>query len=434
MEDWTDIFGEELKDIEETLPADDWAVVRQKYSAVQRRRKAAWWWSGAAASVAAVLALVLLLFRDTPQQEPQGPVIADNAVVTDSLEVIDTLETPTEDDTPAARLLSQPEDDLVADAGEPQQEAPQHETPHEEVQQYCDSKEDINAEEPEVEEPVFDVVRDTVTSVVETLMADSEIPGDARVDEPEPTYEWGFEDFPEEETKRRKVRMAVGMSATGGMSGGQLIPKMMDPMTDHVNPSPSPPDYDPDLSDSTGINTPDDPLAAFAPRRMNGNGKKVLSKSEDHHLPISYGVSARFTLTTRFSLNTGLNYTLYQSEFTTEYTDGSVLHEKQSAHYLGIPLRCDWMIVDKPYFGMYLGVGGQVDRCVYAKRAGERLYDDAFLFSFTAAAGLQYNINSRFSLYLEPEFSANLNKGNVRTYRTKHEYILTARAGLRINL
>lgn len=421
MEDWTDIFGEELKDIEETLPADDWAVVQQKYSAVQRRRKAVWWWSGAAASVAAVLALVLLLFRNVPVQEPQMPVIADNAVVADSLEVMDTLEI-------------QPDDDLVADAGDPQQEAPQHETPHEEVQQYGDSKEDVDAEEPEVEEPVFDVVRDTVTSVVETLMADSEIPGDARVDEPEPTYEWGFEDFPEEVTKRRKVRMAVGMSATGGMSGGQLIPKMMDPMLDQENPSPFPPDFEPDPSDSTGINTPDDPHADFAPRRMNGSGKKVLSKSEDHHLPISYGVSARFTLTKRFSLNTGLNYTLYQSEFTTEYTDGSVLHEKQSAHYLGIPLRCDWMIVDRPYFGMYLGVGGQVDRCIYAKRAGERLYDDAFLFSFTAAAGLQYNINSRFSLYLEPEFSANLNKGNVRTYRTKHEYILTARAGLRINL
>lgn len=417
MEDWTDIFGEELKDIEETLPADDWAVVRQKYDAVQRRRKAAWWWSGAAASVAAVLALVLLLFRDVPGQEPQMPVIADNAVVADSLEVMDTLE-----------IL--PDDDLVADAGEPQHEAPQQEDPQQEVPQ-----EELNPEEA-VEEPVFDVVRDTVTSVVETLMADSEIPGDARVDEPGPAYEWGFEDFPEEVAKKRKVKIAVGMSATGGMSGGQLIPKMMDPMLDQVNPSPSPPDYDPDPepSDSTGMNTPDDPHAAFAPKRMNGNGKKVLSKSEDHHLPISYGVSARFTLTKKFSLNTGLNYTLYQSEFTTEYTDGSVLHEKQSAHYLGIPLRCDWMIVDRPYFGMYLGVGGQVDRCIYAKRAGERLYDDAFLFSFTAAAGLQYNINNRFSLYLEPEFSVNLNKGNVRTYRTKHEYILTARAGLRINL
>ena len=35
MEDWTDIFAEELKEIEVSLPADDWDVVQQKYTAAQ---------------------------------------------------------------------------------------------------------------------------------------------------------------------------------------------------------------------------------------------------------------------------------------------------------------------------------------------------------------------------------------------------------------
>ena len=41
MEDWTDIIGEELENIEEPLPADDWSVLQQKYAAARRRKKAA---------------------------------------------------------------------------------------------------------------------------------------------------------------------------------------------------------------------------------------------------------------------------------------------------------------------------------------------------------------------------------------------------------
>ena len=47
MEDWTDIIGEELENIEEPLPADDWSVLQQKYAAAQRKKRAtafAWAW------------------------------------------------------------------------------------------------------------------------------------------------------------------------------------------------------------------------------------------------------------------------------------------------------------------------------------------------------------------------------------------------------
>ena len=37
MKDWTDIIGEELENIEEPLPADDWSVLQQKYAAAQRK-------------------------------------------------------------------------------------------------------------------------------------------------------------------------------------------------------------------------------------------------------------------------------------------------------------------------------------------------------------------------------------------------------------
>lgn len=78
MEDWTDIIAEELKDIEEPLPAGDWDVVHRKYADVRRRRKIVLWWrAGAVASVAAVLAVLLLVFRGNPADEPDVPVYSE---------------------------------------------------------------------------------------------------------------------------------------------------------------------------------------------------------------------------------------------------------------------------------------------------------------------------------------------------------------------
>ena len=69
MEDWTDIIGEELESIEESLPADDWNDVQRKYAVSRKKKRAAMFaWAGGLASVAAAIALIILLFR--PQVDP----------------------------------------------------------------------------------------------------------------------------------------------------------------------------------------------------------------------------------------------------------------------------------------------------------------------------------------------------------------------------
>ena len=83
MEDWTDIIGEELENIEEPLPADDWSVLQQKYAAARRRKKAAAFaWASGITSVAAAAALVLLLIRP-------ATVPADDNLVADQLPPIE---------------------------------------------------------------------------------------------------------------------------------------------------------------------------------------------------------------------------------------------------------------------------------------------------------------------------------------------------------
>ena len=72
MEDWTDIIDEELENIEEPLPADDWSVLQQKYAAARKRKKAAAFaWAGGITSIAAAIALVLMLVLLTHLQSCQ---------------------------------------------------------------------------------------------------------------------------------------------------------------------------------------------------------------------------------------------------------------------------------------------------------------------------------------------------------------------------
>ena len=82
MEDWTDIIGEELGNISEPLPADDWNVLQQKYAAARRRRKAAVFaWIGGLTSAAAAVALALLLIRPSDPFVLEGDLVAEAEVL-----------------------------------------------------------------------------------------------------------------------------------------------------------------------------------------------------------------------------------------------------------------------------------------------------------------------------------------------------------------
>ena len=129
MEDWTDIIGEELDNIEEPLPADDWNVLQQKYAAAQRKKRAAAFaWAGGITSVAAAVVLALMLIRPADPTVLEEDMIAEAEVLeevpvavpvqTDSVVVDESRSSVL---TPVARPSSakshiETEDVLLADA------------------------------------------------------------------------------------------------------------------------------------------------------------------------------------------------------------------------------------------------------------------------------------------------------------------------------
>ena len=229
-----------------------------------------------------------------------------------------------------------------------------------------------------------------------------------------------------------RPRVSIGLAGGGVLSGARAFAQdMAPPMMDSENM----PEAQPPIEDNP--EPPVDTTVIGGGSQMGMRLRKErdgYSDSYQHDMPVSFGVSARIMLSKRFSINTGLNYTLYSSMRERSYSSSEVTErERQNVHYLGIPLRCDWLVVNRRYFTFYMGVGAQVDKCVYARVGNERLHENDFLFSLTGAAGLQYNITNKIGLYLEPDFSLRLNEGTLETYRHEHFGVISARAGLRFN-
>lgn len=448
MNDWTDIIGEELKGFEAPLPADDWDVLQRRRAAAARRRKVvAWSWAGAVASVAAVVAVAVLLFRDNavlPDGGVQPPLLAENSVpVVDTLEVVEdkvleewlvaeSVDVTEYDASVADSDVSEPvrnDEEGPADyecSGNPgdilSEDAEMNDGDDESQEEKAGSEEEVP----------FDVVKDQPDSDMDRLLADNVETASGEADYKDDGL--GFEDLPDEKPRRR-VKVSLAASGTGLSGGMPLIPKLMDPGMGDVVPPGN--DYD-DAEPPVDTSVVSQPSMRHGPAMMNseiaGAARRVLNTDYDHFQPVSFGLSARFALNERFSINTGINYTLYNSRKKVLWSDYTEETLNQSVHYIGIPVRCDWLLVDRKHFGLYLGAGAQVDKAVYAKVGNERMHDRTFLFSINGVCGLQYNINDRFGLYLEPELTGNLNRPEISTFRSNRELMLSVRAGLRVNL
>ncbi len=406
MEDWTDIIGEELESIEEPLPADDWSVLQRKYAASRKKKGAALFaWAGGITSVAAAIALVLLLIRpaDVPsnddivaeQHPPIEEVVPTDTVSIDaSSDTSDTVIPKKKRQIPASVNVVKPSDDILIAQDNAEEKVPE-------------------------EEEIFEVVKDTV-SITERLLADAGNTNDKKeVTKDNQTDYWGLDDFPEDEPKRKRIKVSVGLS--GSASASPII-KIYDVTLE-------PPQGDltgPGQKDSTEVETPE-------PARALMRSKSSYTEKYRHEIPKSFGVSARLHLTDRLSINTGLNYTRYASDRTRIFSDYTYQNDRQYVHYLGIPVRLDWMIVNRKHFNFYLGAGIQADKCIYATVGGERLHEKEVLFGLNGAIGLQYNIVPMVGLYFEPDISYSLNEGTIQTYRSREPFVITVRGGLRFN-
>ena len=153
----------------------------------------------------------------------------------------------------------------------------------------------------------------------------------------------------------------------------------------------------------------------------------------NHSIPLSFGVDISYPLTQRLAITSGIEAEVFKSEFSSRVNQATL---SQKAVYLGIPLRLEWSFWQAGRFSSWIGAGGKVDRCIYARLDKEDIRDNAFNWSLVANAGLRYGLTDNVGLYVAPQITWFLKPEDpaILTYRTQNPLMFTVNAGLRFDL
>lgn len=148
-----------------------------------------------------------------------------------------------------------------------------------------------------------------------------------------------------------------------------------------------------------------------------------------HDLPLSLGVTARMAFTSRWGMESGIEYTYLHSG-----VESAIGRLDQRLHFIGIPVRMDARLLSRGGFDLYAGVGAKAEKCLAASLGQVRCEENRIQWSAEAIAGVQYGIGNRAYLFFQPEASYYLTKTDLVTIRTEKPISFTLHAGLRFDL
>ncbi len=162
------------------------------------------------------------------------------------------------------------------------------------------------------------------------------------------------------------------------------------------------------------------------------------SEHQRHYQPVSFGMTVKIPFSSVLSVSSGVVYTQLRSEFT-NVTPTYVIEQKQTLHYIGIPLSMQYRLWQWHGLGVYATAGGQVDFNVKAKYvnggAEVEIDKDRAQWSVQGALGLQYDIIPQLGIYAEPGIKYYFDNGSrVRNFFKDKPTNFNLQLGLRLNL
>ncbi|MFV0536425.1 MAG: outer membrane beta-barrel protein [Dysgonomonas sp.] len=177
------------------------------------------------------------------------------------------------------------------------------------------------------------------------------------------------------------------------------------------------------------------------------NKHKEVYTDIKHKQPIIIGVSANYILDDKWSLTSGLTYTILSSELRSG-SDNNYYTSEQTLHNIGIPLNINYNVWKGKQVSVYLSVGGLVEKNVSGKLTTDYIVGNQFKssedgkisierlqWSLNTSVGVQYNFSSRIGLYAEPGISNYFKNGSeVETIYKEKPLNFSLRFGLRFSL
>ena len=164
-----------------------------------------------------------------------------------------------------------------------------------------------------------------------------------------------------------------------------------------------------------------------------------------HKMPISAGLGASYYLNDRWSLQSGVVYTLLRSEGNAYSTGSSTDEWKQNLHFVGVPLSLSYKIAEWKRLQFYASAGGTWEINVAGKLKKSKFEDGLktteheslrmkeSLWSVNARAGVAYPLWKFINVYAETGASYYFeNNSKIETIRSDKPFNVSLQAGIRL--
>lgn len=451
-QDWTDTLKQKIAGYEERPSDELWAALSEKAGLQESRRKVipVWFW-GLSAAAALMAGIFVVTKVNDKSVNALGGITADVAVSepvdAEMSEPIDTAVPEPVERTLAEELVEVKSEEAMslADVAVGRKQEAAKVGIKQEVKARK-AKSALIAEAVPVESSVSAVTEDVTSVNTEEYAAEVTSENhDAReaatvesdtVEQSEPAMSWD-EYLKETPSEKALARRSGGFSAgivAGGAVGGNTSGSKPTAMVMGANPL------------AAGV-TKTDWIDKDSKASAIVYNQPEVQEEYSHKIPVKVGLTARYNITGRLGVETGLTYSILSSSVKTgnSETGKNWSTGSQTLHYLGIPLNISFNILNSRYVNIYLTGGGMMEKSISGSIKTDEYVDGKFdrtlttnispkglQWSVNAAAGIQANILPQLGFFVEPGVSHHFKNGSrVRSIYTDKPTDFSLGFGLR---
>lgn len=394
--DWTDKLPSLLEEYEESAPEGLWDAVLDGM-ARRKKRAAAFWWGGALLSAAAAVVLAVFLWK--PATEPASVSSVPETMLAEQ-RVPES--TPADASTPEAGQLRFAPSELPAGKPAAPKPAAEETLAHEQTA----------AEAPPIDAQPDEAVPEEPPVPTETLPEKSPVPAETLPEKPakEDTFPESFGTTEREKpASKKKIQLRLSSGTYLAQAANELFKGYGVP-------------YNPGMTIATKSGEEGEITVPMLSRNRE-------SSTEARHrqlLRVQLGVT--YPLSKRWSIGSGVSYSLLQSEYATVSGETRTQTTRQ-LHYLGVPLTAQFKAFEFKRLSILAEAGPMFEAAVGSKVWTQSYVGDMlasrqleyplvkdFRWSLNAGLSVQYQLFRHGAIFVQPGISWHFaGNGNVES-------------------
>lgn len=388
------LFRSILEEGQEQVPVHVWDKIEEELDLISRRRTVALWLRRSVLGAAAAAVLTFVLLHDTSSQ-----VDIINVSENGQIALVEQETMPVEDEpeiikeNPSVKTLLSYNPTPVHKAIVAKESAD------------VKTENDVQAEETSTD---VETVKESRT---EQPAAKKEV---SKSEEVEDTFP---EIWQEEESKKKRVSFSVsGITGTNSAQNGFKVSPMKSP------------------------------AISSAPKKTS---IKETSTNTTYGIPVSVGAGVRIGIAPKWSIGTGVNYTLLTRKFYGNYISvgesGAIQKDissdiRESQHFIGIPVNFYYDIVNRNSINLYAYAGGAAEKCVADRfqvlgtdiNHTEKV--KGMQLSANLGMGVEFMLGRHLGIYLDPSIRYFFDNNQPKSIRTAQPLMFGFEMGLRAKL